>query len=46
MKRLLVPLALALSLILGCQQEPAEKPKQVRPEPRRGGIYRAALPWS
>ena len=46
MKRLLVPLALALSLIIGCQQEPAEKPKQVTPEPRRGGIYRAALPWS
>ena len=46
MKRLLVPLALTLSLILGCQQEPAEKPKQVRPEPRRGGIYRAALPWT
>ena len=46
MKRLLVPLTLALSLIIGCQQEPAEKPKQVIPEPRTGGVYRAALPWS
>jgi oligopeptide transport system substrate-binding protein len=46
MKRLLVPLALALSLIIGCQQEPAEKPKQVSLEPRNGGAYRAALPWS
>jgi ABC-type transport system substrate-binding protein len=46
MKRLLVPLTLALTLIIGCQQEPAEKPKQVIQEPRTGGVYRAALPWS
>jgi ABC-type transport system substrate-binding protein len=46
MKRLLVPLTLALTLIIGCQQEPAEKSKQVIPEPRNGGVYRAALPWS
>jgi ABC-type transport system substrate-binding protein len=46
MKRLLLPLALALSLIVGCQQEPTGKPKKVGPEPRNGGIYRAALPWS
>jgi len=46
MKRLLVPLALALSLIIGCQQEPTGEPKQVKPEPRNGGVYHAALPWS
>jgi len=46
MKRLLLPLALALGLILGCQQEPGEKPQQVKPEPRRGGVYHAALPWT
>ena len=46
MKRLLVPLALTLSLIIGCQQEPTGEPKKVKPEPRNGGVYRAALPWS
>ena len=46
MKRLLVPLALALSLVISCQQEPTGEHKKVTPEPRRGGIYRAALPWS
>jgi len=46
MKRLLLPLALALSLVISCQQEPTGEHKKVTPEPRRGGIYRAALPWS
>jgi oligopeptide transport system substrate-binding protein len=46
MKRLLVPLTFALTLIIGCQQQPAEKPKQVGLEPPNGGVYRAALPWS
>jgi len=46
MKRLLVPLALALSLIIGCQQEPTGEHKKVKPEPRNGGVYHAALPWS
>lgn len=46
MKRLLLSLALALGLIVGCQQEATEKPQQIKPEPLRGGIYRAALPWS
>ena len=46
MKRLLVPLTFALTLIIGCQQQPAEKPKQVIQEPRTGGVYRASLPWS
>ncbi len=46
MKRLLVPLALALSLIVGCQQEPTGEPKKVKPEPRDGGVYHAVLPWS
>jgi len=46
MKRLLVPLALALSLVISCQQEPTGEHKKVTPEPRRRGIYRAALPWS
>ena len=46
MKRLLVPLAFTLIFIIGCQQQPGEKPKQVKLEPRNGGVYRAALPWS
>lgn len=46
MKRLLLPLALALSLIVGCQQEPTGRAKKVGPEPRNGGVYHAALPWS
>ncbi|MCK5485107.1 MAG: ABC transporter substrate-binding protein [Desulfobacterales bacterium] len=46
MKRLLLLLTLALSLVISCQQEPAGEPQEVKPEPRRGGIYRAALPWS
>ena len=46
MKRLLVPLALTLSLIIGCQQEPTGEPNKVKPEPHNGGVYRAFLPWS
>ena len=46
MKRVLVPLALALSLIIGCQPEPTGEPRKVKTEPRNGGVYRAALPWS
>ena len=46
MKRLLMPLALTLSLIIGCQQEPTGEPKKVKLEPRYGGVYHAALPWS
>jgi ABC-type transport system substrate-binding protein len=46
MKRLLVPLALTLSLIIGCQQEPTGEHKKVKPEPRNGGVYHAPLPWS
>jgi ABC-type transport system substrate-binding protein len=45
MKRLLLPLALALSLVISCHPEPAEKPKQAKPKPQKGGIYRAALPF-
>jgi ABC-type transport system substrate-binding protein len=46
MKSLLLPLALGLSLLISCQQEPGGEPKQVKPKPREGGIYHAALPWS
>lgn len=46
MKKLLLPLTLALSLVISCQPEPTEKQKQAELQPRRGGTYRAALPWS
>lgn len=46
MKRLLLPFVLGLGLLIGCQQEPVGEPMQVKPEPRAGGTYRAALPWN
>ena len=46
MRRLLLPLAVILSLLVSCQQEPAGHSEQARPEVKRGGVYRAPLPWS
>jgi peptide/nickel transport system substrate-binding protein/oligopeptide transport system substrate-binding protein len=46
MKRLLLPFIFCLMLNLACQQEPSEKPEVFQPQPRKGGIYRAALPWT
>jgi peptide/nickel transport system substrate-binding protein/oligopeptide transport system substrate-binding protein len=38
-------LVLAVSLALACQREPAKTGEQRASPPRRGGTYRAALPW-
>ena len=46
MRRLLLPLAVLLTLSIGCQQEPTGPSEKVQPEVRTGGVYRAALPWS
>ena len=45
MKRLLLSFIFCLMVNLACQQEPPDKPKVVQPQPRKGGVYRAALPW-
>jgi peptide/nickel transport system substrate-binding protein/oligopeptide transport system substrate-binding protein len=45
MKRLLLPFVFLLMLNAACQQEPPEKPNVVQAQPRKGGVYRAALPW-
>jgi ABC-type transport system substrate-binding protein len=46
MKRQLLLFVLGLSLFFACQQGSDETTEKAGPEPRRGGTYRAALPWS
>jgi oligopeptide transport system substrate-binding protein len=46
MRRLLLLLAVLLTLSIGCQQEPTGPSDKVQPEVRTGGVYRAPLPWS
>ncbi|MGW8208518.1 MAG: ABC transporter substrate-binding protein, partial [Syntrophobacteria bacterium] len=46
MRRLLVTLAVILSVVISCQQEPAGPPERVQPEVKIGGAYRVPLPWS
>ncbi len=46
MRRLLLVLVFGLFFNIGCQQEAANPPQQAEPQARRGGTYRAALPWS
>ena len=45
MRRLLVLLAVMLSFIINCQQEPAGPSEQTPPEIKMGGVYRAPLQW-
>jgi peptide/nickel transport system substrate-binding protein/oligopeptide transport system substrate-binding protein len=46
MRRLLLLLAVLLTLLIGCQQEPSGTVEQAQPETKTGGIYRIPLPWS
>ena len=46
MRRLLLLIAVLLTILIGCQQEPTGPADKVQPEVRAGGAYRAALPWS
>jgi peptide/nickel transport system substrate-binding protein/oligopeptide transport system substrate-binding protein len=46
MRRLLLLIAVLLTILIGCQQEPTGPADKVQPEVRTGGAYRAALPWS
>ena len=45
MKRVLVLILLALSFLIGCQQEATKPPEVPQSEVKKGGVYRAALPW-
>jgi ABC-type transport system substrate-binding protein len=44
-KKLSLMLVLGVSLAFACQREPAKTGEQRASPPRRGGTYRAALPW-
>jgi ABC-type transport system substrate-binding protein len=44
-KKLSLILVLGVSLAVACQSEPAKTGEQRTSPPRRGGTYRAALPW-
>jgi ABC-type transport system substrate-binding protein len=44
-KKLSLILVLGISVACACQGEPAKTGKQRASPPRRGGTYRAALPW-
>jgi oligopeptide transport system substrate-binding protein len=46
MRSLLFLFSLALSLTIGCQQEPSQPPEKTQMQAVRGGTYRAALPWA
>ena len=46
MRRLLLVLTVLLTLLIGCQQEPAGPSEQAQPAIKTGGVYRVPLPWS
>ncbi|HVO83426.1 MAG TPA: ABC transporter substrate-binding protein [Syntrophobacteria bacterium] len=45
MKKLLFVLVLGMCFVLACQREPSQTPGVAQSQPKRGGTYRAALPW-
>lgn len=45
MKKLLFVLVLGMCFILACQRESSQTSEVAQSQPKRGGTYRAALPW-
>lgn len=45
MKKLFFVLIVGMCLVLACQRESSQTPERAQSQPKRGGTYRAALPW-
>ena len=45
MQKLLFVLVFGMCLVLACQRESSQTPERPQSQPKRGGTYRAPLPW-